>query len=276
MKTVSVLLRGGLGNQLFGWAAGFSLAARLGARLELVGDGIHRTDISVLDPRNFELNYFGMRETKRPRWQKIVNRELGPRFKEVGFDYDQAFEGLRAPVTLDGYFQSWRYFQHNEREVKLFLRGNAQRTTKVTEFLESVGGGGWVGVHVRRSDYLKVDTMALPGADYYKRAIAKVSELAGVSKVVVFTDDLRAAKTLVPGADYYLGPNEMQSPGDVLTSLSYCNGMVGANSSLSWWASFMIDSPDTPRIFPQHWFADSLVAPPDLLPETWLTLPAAK
>ena len=269
---VRVLLRGGLGNQLFGWAAGFSLAKDLGVELELDGGKIERKDHAVLDPRVFELGYFGLSQARQSTFRRLTGEKPGPIFRETGFAYDPRIEDLVAPVVLDGYFQSWRYFHRNESVVREFLTNGTSRTGPVSDFLDSAMSGRWVGVHVRRGDYLKVRTMAIQNSQYYQKAVELVADESRAEQVIVFTDDVGAARKLVPGANRYLGPTEMREAGDVLTALSNCDGLVAANSSLSWWASFLNTKANVPRVFPVRWFNDSAVDTRDLLPPGWSTI----
>jgi voltage-gated potassium channel Kch len=273
-KSVKVRLRGGLGNQLFGWAAGYSLAQQLDARLVLLGDQITRNDPDLLDPRMFELDYFGMEESKERLAINLLGFGQERTFRENRFAYDSSIERVNAPVTLDGYFQSWKYFHLHQQEIRALLRGRILHGTQGVPSLDRLSGLRWVGVHVRRGDYLRVTTMALPGADYYDKAIELVAGLVGAQRIVVYTDDVEKAKEIVPAADEYIGPLDLHKPGDVLRSLSHCDGFVAANSSLSWWASFMNKNPGAPRVFPQKWFTDPSVDTKDLLPLDWATLPS--
>jgi len=268
-RSVSVTLRGGLGNQLFCWAAAFSLSTRLERELVLLGGKIRRTDYHILDPRSFDLDYFGFREASRARsvWDLRIERK--PIFRESGFDYDSRFEDIPGPVRLDGYFQSWRYFEAVQPAVRNLLTSRMELSLDPGDMRRRVKGERWIGVHVRRGDYEKVGIMALPGQDYYSAAVEKVQQLTGVTHVVVFSDDVVAARKVVPFADQYLGPAEVRNAGDVLNLLSQADGLVGANSSLSWWAGFLNREPESPKIFPKEWFTDSSVPTGDLLFPTW-------
>lgn len=273
-KPVRVILRGGLGNQLFGWATGFSLAKRLDVGLVLDGDQIRRKDTSVLDPRAFELNHFGLRKA-RERWRpKFLPTRTGPVFREAGFRFDPRIDELTTPVSLDGYFQSWRYFYRHEAHIREVLGARTISPGPVSELLDGFRDLRWIGVHVRRGDYLRVNTMALPGQSYYREAIELVAGQVRAQRIIVFTDDVNQAKQIVPGANLYVGPRELPEAANVLTALSYCDGLVGANSSLSWWASYINKNSEAPRIFPATWFTDSTIDTADLLPSRWRTLPS--
>lgn len=271
-SSVSVVLRGGLGNQLFGWAAGLSLAERLGTRLVLLGRAIRRKDHHILDPRTFELGYFGLAEASGVENFVVSRFSQKPVFRERGFEYDPRFQEISEPVTLDGYFQSWRYFQAVQHLVKSSLLSRMSLTQQAREAWNDESENDWIGVHVRRGDYEKVGVMALPGPDYYSKAIARAKELTGAGKVCVFSDDILAARHAVPSADLYFGPGEISRAGDVLNLLSRSSALVGANSSLSWWAAFLGGGRQTVKLFPSNWFSDASVDCSDLLPPNWETI----
>lgn len=269
---MSVTLRGGLGNQLFCWAAGLALAERLGTRLILLGHSIRRKDHHILDPRDFELGYFGLREASRVEHLVASHFNQKPVFRERGFAYDTRFEEIFEPVKLDGYFQSWRYFHAIQPAVRDSLLSQMNLTEKARETWDGGSEGNWIGVHVRRSDYEKVGVMALPGKDYYSKAIALAKNSTEAKKVFVFSDDILAARNVVPFADRYFGPEVISTAGDVLNLLSRSRALIGANSSLSWWAAFLSQDSQTTKIFPANWFSDSSIDCSDLLLPTWKTI----
>jgi len=250
-RPITVALRGGLGNQLFCWAAGFSLSAKLGRKLVLLGGKIRRTDHHILDPRTFELDYFGLEEATR--WQAFSNSHLRQNleFRESGFEYDSRFEQIQKAVHLEGYFQSWRYFQDFQQAIWHALISKMSFSPQANAVWQEVRYVPWVGVHVRRGDYEKVGVMALPDHNYYQSAIRRAQGLTGAREVFVFSDDISAARKVVPLADRYFGPEQVSSPGDVLNFLSRADAFVGANSTLSWWAGFLNRRAQAPIIFPR-------------------------
>ena len=268
-RPISVALRGGLGNQLFCWAAGFSLSAKLGRKLLLLGGKIRRTDHHILDPRTFELDYFGLEEATS--WQNFSNSYLKRKleFRERGFEYDPRFEQIQEPVHLEGYFQSWRYFQDVQQLISDALISKMSFSPQANAVWQEIRHVPWVGVHVRRGDYEKVGVMALPDHNYYQSAIQRAQGLTGATEVFVFSDDISAARKVVPLADRYFGPDEVSRPGDVLNFLSRADALVGANSTLSWWAGFLNRRAQAPRIFPREWFSQNSEDLGDLLPPSW-------
>lgn len=282
---VAVGLRGGLGNQLFGWATAFSLSRKVDAELVLVSHKIQRKDSDILDPRSFELGYFGLKESpvQNLRFQiaDFVSKTTGkfgadrlspPVFNEGGFDYDPKITGLSDSIFLDGYFQSWRYFESHRTEILLQLNLRRNVSPETLRMEERIQKEKWIGVHVRRGDYLKVGIMALPGERYYRNAVELAREACGADKVFVFSDDVERARHIVPFANRFIGPESTPRAGDVLHLLSRADSIVGANSSLSWWAAYVSNVPESPKIFPAQWFSDRRKTTPDLVPHNWISL----
>src|SRR5690606_14283278 len=127
MDAVITRLMGGLGNQLVQYAAGYALATRLGVPLLL--------DRSFLDSRPphmdwtarpFELNAYQIdpafadadlvaRIMRRSgsRWGHLLPHRSFTRwqhFREKDKQFDSGFDGLDAPVLIDGFWQNERYF----------------------------------------------------------------------------------------------------------------------------------------------------------------------
>jgi hypothetical protein len=133
MNCVITRLNGGLGNQLFQYAAARCLADRLSVPLKL--------DLSEFDTyklRDFELNKFNIEaEIANPseiaginiypsranRYCSRIAISLGYAlttiaFKEKTFCYDKLFEKITEPIYLNGYWQSEKYFKPSEERLR--------------------------------------------------------------------------------------------------------------------------------------------------------------
>src|SRR5580765_3225429 len=109
-------LGGGLGNQLFQYAAGRSLAARTGARLMMDGSRIQAPGGYRYVLGNFAIDaelVFGREHGAAADSirTKAEDRLEFPIFREHSFDYDPRFETLSAPKILVGFWQSEKYFR---------------------------------------------------------------------------------------------------------------------------------------------------------------------
>lgn len=275
-----VELRGGLGNQMFGWATAFALSQRAQMPLELLSSSIS-TRIGLADPRNFELDYFGLSSREfnpqRPNSQSLFSwlRRAKERVViESSFEFDPRILEIAEPVTLKGYFQSPMYFEDLRDEIVPFLWEHAQLDAEVTRMAKEFGRN-WTAVHVRRGDYERLQNVyTLPSADYYRNGLEAVDRNSGTTKNVVFSDDVNIARKLVPGAFQYVGPYDLPRVGDSLMLMAMATNIVGANSSLSWWAAYLQPQNLGLKIFPHPWFVGDSPSIKDLVMENWITLAA--
>ena len=136
---IIVQLTGGLGNQLFQYAAAKSLSLHHNVPLLLDVSSFYREKLPDLEvPRNFELTHF------RGISEKIVNpdeipviidfkkkgflaEKLVPAYKksiytEPHFHFDKNFFKSKKNVFLKGGWQSEKYFQKYKREIHNLLQ----------------------------------------------------------------------------------------------------------------------------------------------------------
>jgi hypothetical protein len=112
---------------------------------------------------------------------------------------------------------------------------------------EGIGKLDMVGIHVRRGDYVNnpfyVDLMKTP---YYDDAMAKFDD-----KFVIFSDDIAWCKEqkIFKGCEFSKGRSEVED----MNLLASCKGIIMANSSFSWWASYLSSAR---VIAPKLWFRD--------------------
>lgn len=297
-NTVTVLPIGGLGNQLFIFAAGYSLAAT--HRVDLLVD---RSWFGNSSGRTFELDSFAARATIADgAWQKPFHERLPraigrmPRvakglssigakahsrrqFTESGSMFDERFLDLNSGISLHGFFQSYRYFEtvgHEMRE-QLFevMRPSPWYEDKVSQLDH---GDAWIALHVRRGDYtdpVHANDFGVLGRSYYKRALDVVYSQVGQLPVRVFSDDVVRAGALLEGIcqNYeVVTPPPDSRPIESLLLMARASGIVCANSSYSWWAAWAGDGVDRPVVCPRPWFLRRDMDYRDLLPPDWITV----
>ena len=168
---------------------------------------------------------------------------------------------LRDKKIPDVYVQSSKYWEKYKDEIKY-------------RFSSGIGYDKRVALHIRRGDYLKVAQfhINLWDTDYYKKAIELFPK---DTKFLVFckdnqseaqdADDREWCLRNIPllGIDFDM--REHTTEAEDLNAMAACNGIIGANSSFSWWAAFlMLDK--SLKVFPKQWFVDG-VQRTDLLKE---------
>lgn len=259
--------RGGLGNQLFIWAAGRALADRLDAPL------LADMSVTTEDPaRRYELDSFdsGIGTLRRCQWPLLLP---GRTFREQSFRYDPRFAQISRPTILLGYYQSWRYSQPILKDLVAQLRQVRSPSSwfqRMNADLDELDRAPVV-VHVRGGDYLDPRIRSLHGyltADYYARALDQMPN----GPVWVFTDDLDEARDRMSGLaiDRFIEAPARSRALESLLLMSRGCGHVLANSSFGWWAATIARfGLCGPVVAPAEWFGDLQHDCTDLLWPDW-------
>ena len=297
---VATLTLGGLGNQLFQYAAGRALAQRLGARLILDCTSRHAQFRPIVLDRfaidaDIVRNAAGKPHSRRLRLPGAFGRKLsdafnehfpttyridGHRFKVFGekrsFIYDRRFEELNGSIYLDGYWQSYRYFEDVADLVRHEIRPLGTPSDANRDWLARIKSVNSVSLHVRRGDYLgHKGTPLICALSYYDGALQHVRRRLHEPQMFVFSDDITWCRQHFAAPDItFVDVNGPDDAIDDLQLMTACRHHIIANSSLSWWGAWLAAHPEQVVIAPQPWFPDTPLNT-DLLPPNWTTLPRA-
>ena len=292
---IVVRLFGGLGNQMFQYAAARRLAHEQGTELLMDlrwfgGQDTRTPDLFSLRVRAraapAECLVTAVPATwtgagRRTRWRvaRAARRDGWRLFAErVPGVFDPAVMSAPDRSQLVGYWQSERYFGDNELDLRGDLsprRPPSDRAAALGEEIEATGG---VSVHVRRGDFA-----ADPGAarahgtcppDYYRRALRLLDERLGSPRYYVFSDDPGWAIEHLdhPRLRLASSVDDRTRPEEELALMASCRSHVIANSSFSWWGAWLGRHPEKIVVAPAQWFADPNLRSDDIVPETWLRL----
>jgi hypothetical protein len=264
-NTVAIKLQGGLGNQLFQYAAGYALSKRLNCKLLLdaryVGLGANRIyQLSQLSITGKLAQYPDLDQLPSSDL-KLLDRKFLHRnahhfkhIREPHFHYDPEFTNLSGRVYLDGYWQSARYFETFSSEIKQEFSLRFEKSGKMKELSSIISNS--VAVHIRRGDYVNNSvTNSYHGnlnQHYYLSAIEQIKRKFGVDEVYFFTDD----PTWVSQNFRTNSMNIVSSMGfsdvEEILIFSAAKYKIISNSSFSWWGAWLGQTENV--IAPQKWF----------------------
>lgn len=293
---INVKLKGGLGNQMFQYAAARRLALRHGTELKLDLSWLSNSPADAT-PRWYELDHFsiaakiaspldvsGRSELVRKSWlmRLFVKSALAESsygvIQEPHFQFDPSVLDAPDNVYLDGYWQSEKYFldvADTIRQDYVFKRKLDEQNVLLAE---SIGKVQAVSVHVRRGDYANNPSVsALHGtcsSAYFKAAMEIVVQQTRDPHFFIFSDDIKWCRENI-NSSYPMTFADSNGPGDAhkdLRLMSLCRHHIIANSSFSWWGAWLNPRPDKIVIAPLRWFNDPNIDTSDLLPESWLRI----
>ena len=291
---IIVKLTGGLGNQMFQYAAGRCLAHRLGVKLKL-----DISNFQYVNNRSYELHLLNVIEdfsTKedvfrivggnlqynidrifRTRYFVKSIRQHANYYRQPFFHFDEKFFDMPDNSYLEGYWQSERYFE-DVREVlrKEFTFKNA--LTKENEAIaKQIRERNSISIHIRRSDYFYNSKLhkvhGLLRSEYYERALEKISTKVSDPHLYVFSDDMEWAKEYMAfnaPTTYVMNNRQPGLAHQDMELMSMCKHNITANSSFSWWGAWLNSNPDKMIVAPQKWFKTSNINTKDVIPDSWI------
>jgi len=246
---ISIILRGGLGNNLYMMTATMCHALKHGFE--------YAVPLEVDNP-----HYAGQKPYIFPGIKYCEKLPALPLYREPFYHYH--WIPAVDDIILDGYFQSFKYSEGYRKEVLDALGFNWH--------LEK----GWCAIHVRRGDYLKLpDYHPFVGEKYLTDAVRIMNEQKGITNFRVFSNDLPWCRTFFStlagyNFDYVDGNTELQD----MEQGSWCEHQILSNGTFATWMHYLNQNPDKICIAPQRWFGRFLSHDTkDIYPETSIIIP---
>jgi len=291
---IIVKLTGGLGNQMFQYAAAKRLAHYHNTELKLdisfLGGGRE-----VCTPRDFQLNQLAItasiasnHEIARIKKKNFFRSKAswfsnfmgmtgydGGIFRERFFYFDPEVLALPDNTYLAGYWQSEKYFHDIKEIVRREFALNYPLTGKNKEITDHIKETNSVSVHIRRGDFVRnADVNKVHGVcsvDYYRRSVKKMTDILGNINLFVFSDE---PSWVTEHMDFsvpvtVVDHNSSDMASQDLCLMTYCKHHIIANSSFSWWGAWLAYSADQQVIAPERWFNDPSIDTCDLIPADW-------
>jgi hypothetical protein len=304
---VIVELSGGLGNQMFQYAAGRNLAIKNKVPLKLY---THKLKLNwqrsyALKPFNIEENFISRAEIK-----ELIKKNKCTVFTEQSGGFNKELISITDTILLKGYWQADRYF----KDIELILRNEftfkyAARN-KNKKLGEEISNTEAIAVHIRRGDFVTVNRAkerygGVCDLTYYKNSISFIKEIIDNPKFFIFSDDPKWAKeNLKPDAPVvYVEHNSTRKHFKLENNFYFrnsliliknffpnksfedmrlmilCKHFIIANSSFSWWAAWLGNHPNKIVCAPSRWInpaPDKIETASkeytDLIPETWIKI----
>ncbi len=291
---IVVRLAGGLGNQMFQYAAGRRLAQHHKVELKL--------DLSELEncpagctPRTFQLNTlnisagiaspeeiastFCLQETLWGlAWSKLRQVVGFPRatmVTERHFHFDPRVLSAPRQSYLVGYWQSEKYFDEVSDALRREFTCREPLSGENRRVAEAIGACNSVSVHVRRGDYVtnpaSSETHGVCGMDYYHPCVEELCRTVPEPHLFLFSDEPEWVEahfaTGLPTT--VVGHNGPELAHEDLRLMSLCRHNIIANSSFSWWGAWLNQNHGKIVFAPKKWLRDERHDTSDVVPAAW-------
>ncbi len=284
-------IKGGLGNQLFCYAAARRLA--LANNAELVIDDVTGFARDLQYRRKYMLGHFNITARKAAPAERLEPFErcrrgaamllarAKPFFQRSYLEEERAVFDPRllelkvhGTLYLDGLWQSGKYFGDAEGTIREDLRISPPRDPVNAAMAEKIRGCNAVSLHVRWfGDAAKMDSeINLPPA-YYSRAIKQITGKVPDPHFFIFSDNPAAARQIpgLPG-DRVTVVNHNRGDENACSDLwlmTQCKHFITANSTFSWWGAWLSDTGAAKQVI----VPDTIVKfNADIIPLSWESL----
>ena len=283
---VIIRLNGRMANQMFEWALGKAIKKQTG--IQPIFDDSEETE--KLAPFNLNFKKYAIKKPLKYKlfrktipFRKLRNKLTKIKIKipvlaeNPYFKYDEKYINVHPPVYLDGFFQSYKYFEPVRDELLKDFSLKKPLNSKNKKILEKIKNTESVSLHYRRTDYLKSRVANVMGSctdEYYNKAVETIAQKINKPLTLfVFSDDPKWAKENIkfPHETIIVDINSGKQGYYDMELMKNCKHNIIANSSFSYWAAWLNENPDKIVIAPEIWMKN-IDSDYDLIPTEWIRI----
>jgi hypothetical protein len=259
-KKVIPILFGGLGNQLFIYAAAKRLSMANDA--ELVLDDTSGFKRDFLYRRSYQLDKFNIKARKATLFERL---EPFSRLGYLFLRYINSFKSFQSSnfiiqhgmhfdsrllqkkvnnyLYLSGYWQSEDYFKDIENVIREELKITPPTDSLNLKMASKIKKTTSVAIHFRFFDNPEVNCSNNVEKSYYDNAICKMREFHKDAHYFIFSDQPDTIKENIPLSknEYTIVNHNHVDESAVfdLWLMSQCDHFIIANSTFSWWGAWL-------------------------------------
>lgn len=292
---IVVRIWGGLGNQMFQYALGYTVSRNNNDTLKLDTSffkdnhnsrqtertlDLFKLPISSKDEIQYgsELGFI-IKMLKNPYINYAIRKLLPISFsvgkytyvKEHHLEYIPWLEQeKRKYIYYDGYWHSEKYFRIYRKDlIKQFTFSNIRIENEYANLCDNHIDAETVAIHIRRGDYISQKNPNARGVDYYRNAIEKIKTLTHTPRFCFFSDDLGWVAENFYDVDNSILANKNRVLSDIeeFQLMAKCKHQIISNSSYSWWAAWLNQNQEKIVVVPKEWKNKK-----DMMLEEWIKI----
>lgn len=269
---VMVLPSGGIGNQLFQYAASYVLAKKTESKLLVIADQLlEKKGNNRNNERNFALSSFNIAKEqmlykhqipkefsifakinkKKGFNTELLKNETKSKFNIVIVDEDNFFEIAKLKnnqvLVINEFFESEVFFEEFKDEIKgLFTIDNPNMDDLVTQVSQDNAGC----LHIRRGDMV-ANSAVLMSIDFHLNAMEFIKHEIKQPQFYIFSDSIKLTRQELKAFDN-ITFIENNKPIDDFYLMSKCNYLIATASTFSWWAGYLNQKQNIIAPYPRY------------------------
>ncbi|WP_121352388.1 alpha-1,2-fucosyltransferase [Flavisolibacter nicotianae] len=279
-------LYGGLAGQMLQYALGRNLSLKNQTELYLDLSWYKSENQNSTFPRTFKLDKLNVQykevDYSRLYWKiRTMHRlkSLNPFslvvVKEKDFSrFDPSIIETKNNSVLDGYFNSYKYFEEVRDCLLREFTPNEQPNQKNSSCLHKIRATNAVSVHFRRGDYALTSFHGMLTKDYYEAAIDKICSQLADPYLYIFSDEPEWVIDNIRFPFNYEVVNFNRDENNYwdMELMKNCRHNIIANSGFSWWGAWLNQNPEKTVVAPKVWIAEQEREMNDFIPKEWIRL----
>jgi hypothetical protein len=272
-KVHSIIIQGGLGNQLF------QVFTLINYCLE--------NNCKYVFPENMQ----SWDKCRHPYWNSFLSElksnvktnkfiELFIEYSEPKFNYTE-IPLFTEHTKFNGYFQSELYFKNNFDKICNILQIREKQIYIKEKYIQSENT---MSLHFRMGDFVNPDHHPIMSDSYYVNSINYLINKTNETKWNIYyacekEDDIIVLERInninkkFKELTFIKIANELEDWEQMLL-MSCCQHNIIANSTFSWWAAYLNNNQNKNVCYPSIWFgpAKKNIDLKDLHPEEWIKI----
>jgi len=254
-----------LGNQMFQFSSALGISIKMGFEVAFPIENCNTTKPNgPIDPKTglktvvkcdlLECFDLPLRFFKSKQDIKIMQS-----YHEKEFTFDPSVYKIPSGTDLIGYYQTEKYFMGVKESILRHFSFRPEIVNSASLYWKEsidnfLSGSTCVSIHVRRGDYtLYPNHHPTCSKDYYDRAIFLFDP---ETKFLVFSDDIEWCRENFNSPRFHVV--DSGSPYVDLKLITMCDHHINANSSFSWWGSWLNQKENKRVICPANWFGPAI------------------
>lgn len=290
-------LIGGLGNQMFQYAAGRRAAYVNKTELKLDTSWFKNPEGAT--KRDYLLNVLNIREAfaTKEEVNKLKGENQGllvlcykeilkfakPYYKQSYviqrfFHFDKNILKVNDNTYLQGHWVSESFFKDINNIIKREFTFKDKPDSANQKMINRIKSYDSVSVHIRRGDYV-IDAKTnkrhgICDLGYYIKAVDLIAKRVKKPYFFIFSDDTNWTKhnLRLEFPCVYVDHNIGKKDYEDMRLMGLCKHNIIANSSFSWWGAWLNQNPNKIVIAPKKWFRDKSINTKDLIPQSWIKI----
>ena len=259
----SIGYSGRLGNQMFQYAAAKAQSLRLNVDCYLPDHTAIKQD-GCFDYTNnkwiqYKLDLYDCFNITAP----LLNQTETNVYTESNFSYENLILKVSDNTAIEGYFQSYKYFDDYKDEIYKEFTFKDEILNKCKAEVSKYTNP--VAIHIRRGDQVAHPNMWNVSLEYIQAALEQFSD--NEYTFLIFSDDIEWCKQVFPDGVVFIQGNQFED----MCLMSLCHHNVICNSTFSWWGAFLNKNINKKVIAPTKWFSEDRNLS-YLYPQNWLVI----